>query len=340
MRSDSYQTYIRSLNATPSYYPFGEMRALVMNHDTRRRSAFAVFFHYAAGVVLLAGIGLFMGSHFLVNESLPNTQALHGSYATDASQATDPSHLTVNVATNAAKNTAMQGEALETGVTDNSSETQNTIPAPQNISGKKSSTQSNIQSIATPVAAPSDPTILTQVSGQNEMTANRWSAFVAGGALLPGNSYSTSSIFGAAGVRYHIFGSSSFVVELRRSSFTVNHAAQSVMPRDTTVTVGGLPTQLTLGSPSQTASASTSLVNSLDVGYRFDLNPNDVLSPCAEIVAGASTVGFLSSEAAGIEYRFANGLTLDMSARAEQLFSPATSPLGSIGLEATLGFQW
>ncbi len=195
-----------------------------------------------------------------------------------------------------------------------------------------------VQTITTPTAAPS--TTLAQLPDQNGVASRPWSAYFSGGSILPGNSFSTSAIFGAVGLRYRIFGSSSFVVELRRSAFAVNHSAQSGGLRDTTLTVGGTSYPATIGTSSQSATTSMSQVNSLNVGYRFDLSPNDVFSPCAEILTGASTSGFLSSEAAGVEYRFANALWLEVSARAEQLFAPTSGPLTALGFEAGIGFQW
>jgi len=149
-----------------------------------------------------------------------------------------------------------------------------------------------------------------------------------------------SSIFGAAGVRYHLSGSHSLIAELRRSSFLVNHPGQTGGFTDSMVTVGGQTTHLTIGGPTQAAATAATSVNSLDLGYRYDLNPDDVFSPCAEVLAGASTSGFLTSEAAGIEYRFATSLSFDLSARAEQLFSPASVPLRALGFEAGIGFEW
>lgn len=179
-----------------------------------------------------------------------------------------------------------------------------------------------------------------ELSNQNATDANHWTAFLSGGSFVPNNNFSMSSIVGAAGVRYQIFGSSSIVVELRRSSFLVNHAAQSGGFRDTTLIAGGTQYPATIGTPAQPAATSTSQVNSLDLGYRFDMNPNGVLSPCAEIVAGASTSGFLSSEAVGVEYGLTNALSLDVSARAEELFSPASVPLTAFGFEAGIAFEW
>jgi hypothetical protein len=346
MRSDPYQTYIETLNSGEPYPPFQEIRDLVMQQNGRRKAVIAPFYKYATVVVLFAALGLFIGNHFLANESLPNTQMTHPLQMTHPSQVTYPSHLpdgpvSTNVATHSPKNATIQSEDLQTGITNNTTEKQNASTTPQHstvdIAAAPSDTKA-VQTITTPTVASS--TTLAQLSEQNGVALHHWSAYFSGGSILPGNSYSASAIFGAVGVRYRIFGSSSFVIELRRSSFIVNHAAQSGGLRDTTLTVGGASYPATIGSPSQLATSATSQVNSLDVGYRFDLSPNEVLSPCAEVLAGASNVGFLSSEAAGIEYRFANGFSLDASARAEQLFSPPSIPLTVLGFEAGIAFQW
>ncbi len=81
MHSDSYQTYIKSLNATPTYYPFGKMRELVMNHNARRRSAFIPFFRYAVGLGLLATL---IGGIFFINNS-PNNSDTHSAATVSSS---------------------------------------------------------------------------------------------------------------------------------------------------------------------------------------------------------------------------------------------------------------
>jgi hypothetical protein len=338
MRSDAYQIFVKTLNASEAYPPFQEIHDLVMQQTGRRKAAFAPFYRYAAVAALFAALGLFIGNHFLTNKPLPNARIINGSHVTYATDGPT----SMNIVILSPKNPAMQGEALKTDIANNTSEKQNASATPQHTTVDAATPPSNanaVQAIVTPTVEPSVPATLAQISNQKEM-ANDWSGFVSGGSIVPSSSFSTSSFFGAAGVRYQILGSSSLVVELRHSSFIVNHAAQSGAPRDTTFMIDGHAYSNTIGGSLQAASTATSLINSLDVGYRFDLNPNDVLSPCAEILAGASTSGFLSSEAAGLEYRFANLLSLDVSARAEQLFSPQSVPLTALGFEAGVGFEW
>ncbi len=355
MRSDSYETYIKTLNASEPFPPFGEIRELVMQQEGRRKAAFVPFYKYAAVAVLFAALGVFVGNHFFVNEPLPKAHIIYGS---DVTHTSDASHVTQGItSTEVTANEDVRNIATQMGTVENAGKKQfPTTPAlatatQQNIPSEntphstveENAPQSSVnatQAITIPMAAPSVSTSLTQLSDQNGMPANHWEAFVAGGAFVPGNSFTTSSIFGAAGVRYQIFSSSSLVVELRRSAFVVNHAARPGGLQDTTFSLNGVPYTNTIGTALQPATTSTSMVNSLDVGYRFDWNPNAMLTPCAEILAGASTTGFLSSEAVGIEYRLANALSLDISARSEQLFSPASTPLTALGLEAGIGFEW
>ena len=350
MRSDSYRTYIETLNASEAYPPFQEIRALVMQQNGRRKAAFIPFYKYAAVAALFAMLGMFVGNHFFTKESLPYTQTTHPSHESYASHVTDGLTMT-KVTTNKAAGNIVRLNESPKNTFENESQAKPTLAnvdqtnVPSVNAALPHSTEapnppsSNTQAITTPTAT-SAPTTLAQLSNQHETIVNHWTAFLSGGSFVPSNNFTASSIFGAAGVRYQILGSSSIVVELRRSAFLVNHAGQTGVPTDTMVTVGGQATQLTLGGASLPATTSTSQINSLDVGYRFDLNPNDGLSPCAEILAGASISGFLSSEAAGIEYRFANSLLFDVSARAEQLFSPASVPLSALGFEAGIGFVW
>jgi hypothetical protein len=351
MRSDSYQTFIKTLNTSEPYPPFQEIRDLVMQQNGRRKAAFAPFYKYAAVAVLFAALGLFAGSHFLVNDRLPNTRMTHPSQVTHASHVTDGLTLTngaLNNKTIASQKGMAQHLSRKQFPTTPALATVNQVNIPATNATSQHSTMgaatppSNanaVQAIVTSTVAPSVWTTLAQISDQKER-ANNWSGFISGGSIVSSNSFSANSIFGAAGVRYLVSGSSSLAVELRRSSFVVNHAAQSGGFHDTTFSLGGRSYTNTIGDPSQPATTSTSPINSLDLGYRFDLNPNNVLSPCAEILAGASTSGFLSSEAAGIEYRFANSLSLDVSARAEQLFSSQSNPLTALGFEAGIGFEW
>jgi hypothetical protein len=340
MHSDPYQTYIETLNSGEPYPPFGEIRDLVMQQNGRRKAAFVPFYKYAAVAALFAALGLFVGNHLLSNEPLQNTRITHGSTVTHESNVTHASHatdrpITPYVAVNARKSIAVGQETEKSA-----SEKQNTSITPQHVIVDNASQPTTSQTIITPTAAPSVPATLAHISDQNGIAANHWSGFASGGSTVSSNNASISSIFAAAGVRYLLGGSSSLVVEFRRSSFVVNHSAQSGGFRDTTFSLGGVPYPNTIGSPSLPATTSTSQVNSLDVGYRFDLNPNDMLSPCVEVLAGASTPGFLSSESAGVEYRFANALSLDLSARAEQLFSPQSTPLTALGFEAGIAFEW
>ncbi len=354
MHSDSYQTFIKTLNAGEAYPPFQEIRDLVMQQPSRRKAGLVPFYKYAAVAALFAALGLLIGNHFLLKDSLPNTQIRH------SSQMAHASHVTPMTDGPTSTNSALNNKniASRTGAGENVGGkqflatpalvpiAQQNIPAenttPQHSTVDASTPPSNakaMEAVGAPASAPSVPVTLTQISDQKER-ANNWSGFVSGGSIVSSNSFSTNSIFGAAGVRYLVSGSSSLVVELRHSSFVANHAAQSGGFHDTTFSLGGRSYTNTIGDPSQSATSSTSPINSLDLGYRFDLNPNDVFSPTAEILAGASTSGFLSSEAAGIEYRFANALSLDVSARAEQLFSSQSNPLTAFGFEAGIGFEW
>ncbi len=341
MHSDSYRTYIKSLNATPSYYPFGEMRTLVMNHNGRRRSVFAPFFRYAAGLGLLA---LLVGGIFFVNTPSNTSRIAHSIAMTSRTAMPSATNGSIIVP----KRIVSRNNAVRLVIVENSSyvptesiskASTTTQSTTQNITEDHQPSQSNVPTSKVPAAAPVSAAI-RQISDQNGSIANHWTAFVSGGALLPSNTFSTSSIFGAAGVRYPILGSSALVAELRRTSFVVNRAGQNGGFRDTTFIVGGHSTTNTIGTSSQSSTTSNSFVNSLDLGYRYVLEPNNMLSPSAEILAGASTFGFLSSEAAGVEYRFTNSLSLDLSARAEQMFSPKSAPLTALGFEAGIAFQW
>ncbi len=191
------------------------------------------------------------------------------------------------------------------------------------------------------------PSSLTAIRFNNmkldPTSTENWSAFVAGGTALSATAVNGSlmnSLFGAAGVRYHLSKNSSLVFALRQTSFREPHNGQNNTLRDTTLTAGGQTYRATIGNISPTTPQETSQVFSLDLGYRFELFPDAALSPCAEVLAGASTSGFLISEAAGIQYRFWNPLTFGLSARAVQLLSPSSAPLNVIGLETEIGFEW
>jgi hypothetical protein len=342
MHSDSYQTFIKTLNASEPFPPFQEIRTLVMQQNGRRKPAFIPFYRYASVAALFAVLGLLIGNHFLSNESVRETQAGDRSQMTHVSHGTDEStsmEVTTNEATrNIVRLIESPASPTLVNVHPENIPSANTTHTP--LTEAPYPPPSNTQAITTPTATSSVSTTLAELSNPNGTTANHWTAFLSGGSFVPSTNFTMSYLFGAAGARYLLSGSSSLVVELRRSSFVVNHAAQSGNSRDTMVSVGGVPTQLTLGNLSLSATTSSSPVNSLDVGYRFDWNPNDVFSPIAEILVGASTSGFLSSEAAGVEYRFANSLSFDVSARAEQLFSPVSVPLSALGFEAGIGFEW
>ena len=351
MHTDPYSKFSKKVNAAAPYLPFGEMRNLVMNHDGRRRSAFAAFFRYAAGFALLLLIGAIFFLKNLPSEGRGTLSVNMSSRAGQSSlmniskdnieSAAVPKEIIRNVSAKkySNSNTLPNNKVLNV----NPVKTDSSATTLQSSTVEKPTEQSNPQASnveSTVNAVPSVTASLIQASDQNLRSSGNWSAFIAGGSMLSSNNFSIGSMLGAVGLQYRVSGSSSLVVELRHSGFTQNKAGLIGSPYDTTVTAGGQIYKITIGTPSTLATTSTVLVNSLDLGYRYVLNPNNSLSPSAELLAGASTSGFVSLEAIGLEYRFATSLTLDMSARAEQLFSPSTSPLGLLGLEATLGFQW
>jgi hypothetical protein len=85
---------------------------------------------------------------------------------------------------------------------------------------------------------------------------------------------------------------------------------------------------------------SSTSVASLDVGYRYELMPESMLSPFAEVLGGGSISGILSSEVIGIRYEFEAPFIFDLAARGDQMFSSGVAPQKAFGFEAGVGFGW
>jgi hypothetical protein len=169
-------------------------------------------------------------------------------------------------------------------------------------------------------------------------------AYATGGYILSGAvspmSILTRTFAGSMGIRYRLNDASSVALEVRRNSFLVKHNVASTAFRDTTLSLDGHSYLNTIGNVSTTVTETSNIVASLDAAYRFELWPLDRLSPFAEAFIGGSTLGAISSESVGIRYQLNAHLLFDFSVRADQLFSPKTSPERAFGLEATVGFAW
>ncbi|HET6401169.1 MAG TPA: hypothetical protein VFH95_07190 [Candidatus Kapabacteria bacterium] len=344
MRSNPYPTYIDALDRTEPYPPFGEIRELVLKNENARKAIVPSFYRYAAGVVLLAVLAAGFGGYLLGNNSSPMARANTSSRAARVLSTSIP--LKPIFFTPAISRSSLTFPRKSAGNEVRINDANSEAPSVQSKTHPTIALVNPITEVSNKEASYKTPSSLTAIRLNSTIpdptSTENWSVFVAGGTAPSGmaaNGSLWNSLLDAAGVRYNVSKNSSLVFALRQTSFREPHSGQNNTLRDTMLTAGGQMYRATIGGTSPTTTQETAQVFSLDLGYRFELFPDAELSPCAEVLAGASASGFLTSEAAGIQYRFWNPFTLDLSARAVQLYS-RSSPMNTMELESAIGFAW
>lgn len=334
MRSNLYQNYLSALYHAEPDPPFSEIRELVLASGTEQKAR--VLYWYAASIALLAalavGIGrLNSGNHVTKTMKFQATEVPSATH----SRITRAEQIFAMSAANVQHSSACSLNGYEAVVLHNPVGTDSTPPE-------------FIANALTPI--PTSSEILTHQSSMPIIVKlesvgaisgrSKWSVFVSGDALVNSVGNVSSSLFGAIGVQYRLSDHSTAVLEVRQSELQRIAAGQAGGMRDTVLNVGGQTFRSTIGGPSASSAVQTVQLGSLDIGYRFLLFPESKFSPVAEVLVGASSIGGVASEAAGMEYSINPSLQFNLTAREIQLYATHSSPLNSSAIESSVAFAW
>ena len=343
-------SYLNVLRDEEIYPPFAEIEELVLTHDTSKRSL-AIFAQPAVEALLIALLAIAVlwkpeqsenrsgarSETIVSNTIVPNSLAQQKAPVTNSVENSTSLGIQRNAPNPAApgNNFTANDKAQIISNSDTIRSQKQTLLDP--IAGALSSSSS--------IASSSTPPVSTSIVSPLEESGNRnqWEGFVAGALMvppsgIPANAYSKP--FNATiGLRYILTPQSSLLLEVRKNSFISSTSHTMLSDSAASVVLDGQTFHNEIGSTASVSNYSSESVWSLDFGYHYLLFSNASLTPFAEVLAGGSFSGVVTSELLGAEYSLSS-FFFDAGLRADQLFAAGSLPRRSLTAEAAVGFMW
>lgn len=341
------EPYLNTLRESEIYPPFREIEELVFSHEPRsRRFAWFAWPVVESALVALVAIATLWQIAPSATDRSGNVSVANSMSAPFASRTNSASSSQIANSATVLVGTTTLRHAIAAHNRAAIPELQAIIPhqGTEQEAMPKNSAATNNSTIPTHNNIPKNILSSSGLAGaRNSQTqeTKMWTAFISGSPLITTMGTQNNITFGTSlGMRYRMNNASSLVLELRRNVFMMSSTDVASTVHDSSVSLDDQTYREALGASNSTVIHSNTSVVSLDFGYRYELMPQSIVSPFAEVLVGGSTSGALTSEIAGVQYKISSALLLNLAARGDQLYRSRATPERAFAFEAGVGFAW